>query len=242
MIDIHSHFLYNIDDGASDLFESIHLCKMSCDCGMNGIVATPHIFDFEQIDKRIEERDRRISEVQAELALREIDLEIYKGFEVFINDEIFFADGLEKLTINNSRYLLCEFNFKDLRPQRFFKYIEEILDSNLIPIICHPERMSLFLEDEYIVPEIVDLGGLLQLNALSISNAADKQIKDLATSLLEKRAYDFIASDAHNVAARHSNLIGLLSTSSVNIPYEYFEIMTTKNPLAVVNNETINCL
>ena len=43
MIDLHAHILYDIDDGPDTPYESMRLCEMAVDNGIERIVATSHL-------------------------------------------------------------------------------------------------------------------------------------------------------------------------------------------------------
>src|SRR4051812_12874768 len=105
MIDIHSHVLWGVDDGASSLEESLDMLRMAADCGTTDIVATPHAnskypFDAELLNLRY-----------VELAERHTGLpRVHRGCDFHLS-----AGNIEdalvnpaKYTINGGRYLMVE--------------------------------------------------------------------------------------------------------------------------------------
>lgn len=237
MYDIHTHILNNIDDGPNHITDSIQLCDISSNNGVKGIVATPHINCFDNLESKIKLRDRNIQKLKSEID-NKINLEIYKGFELFVNDDIFYFPHYDKVTINESRYILVEFD-PFCKPNNLYKYCKEIVQNNYIPIIAHPEKMTLAFDDFEIIDYLKEKGCLFQLTPILLTNYSSERIIRLARLLLEYSVYDFIASDAHDIAYRHSNILETMNQTNILISQEYFDLLTIENPLAVINDKII---
>jgi protein-tyrosine phosphatase len=80
VIDLHCHILSGIDDGASDLADSIAMATQGVEDGIAVICATPHI--RHDHDVRIAELAWRIDEVNAALRARRIATRVAPGGEV----------------------------------------------------------------------------------------------------------------------------------------------------------------
>ena len=137
MIDIHCHILPEIDDGARDLETAIRMCHMAEANGIKHIVATPHTNTVDNINSFINLRDERLKLLRRSVEERGIDVKLYPGAEVFVDDDIFFANDLKRLTINGSRYILIEFNFRNVKIRKIYDYLNEIIDAGLVPINAH---------------------------------------------------------------------------------------------------------
>ena len=109
MIDIHSHIIFNIDDGVQSIEESVELCRQAADNGYKAIVATPHFTDYRNIEEFIWARDSKLDLIREELSEEQIDITLYSGAELYLSRGIFTAGDLDELTVNKSRYMLCEF-------------------------------------------------------------------------------------------------------------------------------------
>jgi len=201
-VDIHSHILHGLDDGAKTLEESLSMLDSAAESGTTDIVATPHCspdytFDAQLVGERVEE-------------LRQANrtpVKIHAGCDFHLNYD-FIQDALEnprKYSINRGPYLLIEL------PERVpLKSIPSILDSlqrkGLIPILTHPERYY-FLRGK--VDEILEWtagGCLVQVTGQSLTGLFGSTARKMAEQLMDRQAVHFIASDAHDLHARTTRL------------------------------------
>lgn len=239
LIDIHTHIIYDIDDGAEDIYESLELCKISSENDVTDIILTPHAFRLYDIDELIKERNEKIEILSEKLKEEEIGINLYPGAEVFADEDILFADGLEKLTLNNSRYLLMEFEFRNLHINRALKYVETVKQCGLVPVIAHPERYD-FIQQKYEnLNAFMDEGALLQVNASSLAGYGTGVEKKLAETIVMGGFADFIASDAHSPIYRPSDLLEMLKQADIELSDEYFETVMEKNPANVIADKEI---
>lgn len=239
MIDLHSHVLYDIDDGPDTMYESMRLCETGVEYGIDGIVATPHLPDPDEVDSFVRRRNDRVLRVREEIAKRELPLRLYAGAEVYVEDSIYTAKGLDKVTINNSRYLLVEFDFHDVSPRRLVRYVDTIFSMDLVPIIAHPERYSYLQADFGLVDFLVQRGALFQINADSLAGLTGFEEFDLAYRMVRHNAASFIASDAHSHLGRANDLLRLIRSFPPDIPRESLDFMLNTAPRHVLANEEL---
>lgn len=237
--DIHTHILYDIDDGAEDIFESVELCRIAFENNVTDIILTPHVFRFNNVDDLLKERDEKIAILSEKIKNEGIDIKLYPGAEVFADEDILFADCLEKLTLNNSRYLLMEFEFRNLSVNRALKYMNTVKQCGLVPIIAHPERYD-FIQQKYEnLNMFMDEGALFQVNASSLAGYGNKAEKKLSEAIVLGGFADFIASDAHSVKYRPSDLLETIKDAGLNVSRGYLDIVLEQNTASVINNEEI---
>lgn len=239
MIDIHSHILYDIDDGPDDLYESVKLCEMGFEYGIDRIVATPHVMLSDDIASFTEVRDRRIGRIQSIMKEKEIPLSLYAGAEVFIDDDIFYTKSLDGLSINGSRYLLSEFDFHSLSARRLISYIDEIFKMNFVPIVAHPERYSYLQRDYALVDYLAERGALFQINADSLAGLSGYAEFELAYFMVTHRRASFIATDAHSHLQRKNDLLRMISNFPPDIPREILDFMLYEAPSGVLEDKPI---
>ena len=239
MTDIHTHILPEIDDGAKNLEESLRLCQRGRQQHIKISVATPHFNSLGDIEEFITLRDEKISTLKRNLELNRIDMEIFGGAEVFINDDVFFAQNLKRLTINNSRYLLVEFAFRDLTFQSIHEYLKEIYSMGLIPIIAHPERYEYFQQDYDAVNELFSRGVLFQINAGSLACRDGREEFELAYEMAYKGAAAFIATDAHSLQRRPNDIGNMVRAFPQDIDAEHMQQMLSLNAKLVLDNRTV---
>ena len=112
MIDIHSHILPEIDDGSKNVHMSLEMLKESYNQGVDTVVATPHFYIKENtIDVFLEKRNNAYNKLMDFVKGQENIPDIYLGAEVYFFNGISKMENIEKLTINNSKYLLLEMPF-----------------------------------------------------------------------------------------------------------------------------------
>ena len=112
MTDIHSHILFNVDDGSKSIEESIELLKKLHKIGFNNVILTPHYIKDSEYSSKNKEKKQKLNELKEELINQNININIYLGNEIFINNEIYdlIKEG-EIHTLNNTRYILVELPF-----------------------------------------------------------------------------------------------------------------------------------
>lgn len=239
MIDIHCHILNGIDDGARDLETSLRMCKIAEMNGIKHIVATPHIKVFDDIDRFLSVRDEKLNNLRHQVERRGIKVNLYPGAEVYVNDDIFFANNLKRLSINGSRYILIEFSFMETKVRRIYDYLNEIVDMGLVPIIAHPERYELFQFDYDVVNDLASKGAIFQINAASLASMDGQQEFELAYSMAYNGLASFIATDAHSVHHRPNNLSDMMSYFPPDISHLNMQTMVHDSAKCVLTDKEL---
>jgi protein-tyrosine phosphatase len=198
LIDIHSHVLFGLDDGAHTLEESLAMVRMAAEHGTTDLVATPHAnLNFKFDPERISERIAQVREA-AGGALR-----LYTGCDFHLSfDNI--QDAIEhprKYTINRQRYLLVEFS-----ELLIFKNTEDIFarlrDAGMTPIITHPERNGLLRQRGEAIAKWVDQGVRVQITAQSLTGTFGRRAQEFSRELLDRELVHVVASDGHDCERR----------------------------------------
>lgn len=239
MIDIHTHILPEMDDGAKSYEESLKLCILGRKNHIKKTVVTPHFNALGDIDNFIAQRDEKVRMLKHNIQLNGIEQDIYCGAEVFVNDDVFFAKNLKRLAINNSRYILIEFDFYGNSFRNIIDYLEEIYSMNLVPIIAHPERYEYFQQDYDAVNELFSRGVLFQLNAGSLASRDGREEFELAYEMAYKGAASFIATDAHSIQHRPNDMADMLKRFPQDIDGRNMQKMLSLNAELVLNNREI---
>ena len=239
MTDIHSHILYDIDDGPDDVYESVALCRMGSEYGIDRAVATAHITLSDRISEFIEVRDRRLRRIQGILDESDIPLKLYPGAEIYVNDDIYYTKSLDGLTLNGSRYALVEFDFHALSPRRLISYTEEIFKMRYIPIVAHPERYSYLQRDYALIDFLSERGVLFQVNADSLAGLSGYGEFRLAHRMVTHNCASFIATDAHSHLQRKNDLLRMASSFPPDIDRESLDFMLYEAPSRVLENREL---
>lgn len=239
MIDIHSHIIFDIDDGAQSIEETVTLCRQAANSGYNGIVATPHFTDYRKIDYFVLERDSKLDLIRERLLKENIDLTLYSGAELYLSRGIFSAGDLDPLTINGSRYMLCEFPLGPFNVRSGLEMLSELTLRGYTPIVAHPERYFEVRKDYDILEQLLYKDVLFQVNADSLAGNIDIEAQEIASELIQDGSAKFIASDAHDIYRRNFNIKEKLLTIPREIDRKDLMKCLETYPLAVINDEDI---
>lgn len=202
MIDLHSHILPGVDDGAQTLEDSIEMAKKAVSQGITHLMCTPH-HNNGSYSNPAQQVITRVNQLQAVLDQKDIPLTLLEGQEVRItgslledirNQEILFTD------LDNT-YILIEFPSGDV-PEYSEQLFFELMSQGHVPVIVHPERNAVFRKDPNRLIPFLDMGALTQLTAPSIVGVFGKDIQKTARQMLKHNMLYMVASDAHNLRHR----------------------------------------
>jgi protein-tyrosine phosphatase len=197
-VDMHSHVLPGIDDGAQNLEESIVLIKSMMELGIKKIIATPHIM-ADYYRNTAETIGNALAILKVELEKQHIDIEIEAAAEHYFDETFEARVNNHKLMTMGDNYALFEFSFIN-QPPNFGEVIQRMKDLGYKPILAHPERYQ-YLDIEQL-RNIRDWGCSLQLNTISLTGYYGKDTRKMAESLVDNDLVDFISSDMHHL--RHA--------------------------------------
>lgn len=200
MIDIHSHIIYGIDDGAQTLEDAIALIDMAYEDGIRGIIATPHYGDVFRYEK--EEMEAHFDEIIKKIAEEKPEMKLLLGNECYLDENLMDALRNKKCkTLADSNYVLIEIN-QNKMIKTIEKMISELIFNGYTPIIAHCERTIDKKEDLKILLGLKNLGCLLQINTSVILKRKKWWIKRWIFWALKNRVISFVSSDAHNLKDR----------------------------------------
>ena len=204
MLDMHSHILPGVDDGAKTTEDSLKLLEQMCSQNIDVAVATVHFYpDLTVLQEFLEERQRAKKQLDV-LTGKDFPVKILLGAEVFYFGGIGKFTGIKKLTIENSNYLLLELLGLKKIDDKVIKDIVSIKeDLGLIPIIAHVERYCKYRGYKKLISAIAEKKALCQINAtFDKSRAEIRAVK----KLLKAGLIDFVASDCHDPLHRPVNI------------------------------------
>ncbi len=242
MIDIHSHILPTVDDGAIDIETALEMAKQAVADGITAVVATPH-HGNGRFDNEAPDIHRLTDDLNEHLRISQIPLTVLPGQEIHTYRNWLDDLSTNKLTaINGSRYMLVECSNALTLDQRFEVEMEEIIHelsvAGFVPIIAHPERYGVFAKDISKLKFCVERGALAQLTAHSVTGLFGEKIQSASLKMLREGLVHFVASDAHDTEYRMLQLSGAYEWVERKFDSEY-SLMLKKNALRAVNNEEI---
>lgn len=235
LVDIHSHVLYGLDDGARTLEDSLAMVRMAAEHGTTDLVVTPHANpDYEFSPERIAERIQEISAASGE-ALR-----LYPGCDFHLSYENIqdAIDKPNKYTINHGVYLLVEFS--DLLISRSTAEVfARLMEAGMIPIITHPERNALLRQRLPDLAAWASGGALLQITAQSLIGEFGRRAQEFCELLLRRGLVHFVASDAHDCQRRPPRLDLAHAWLAENCGSEAADGLCAENPRAVLSGQPL---
>jgi protein-tyrosine phosphatase len=205
VIDLHSHVLPGLDDGARSLEESVQILMLAAQEGVTAVAATPHVrHDFPT---RPEEMERGVAAVRAELDARGIAIAVLPGGELDYEELTRrTSHELSRFGLGgNPHYLLVEFPYIGW-PMRLPADVEKLLATGVVPVLAHPERNSAVAERPEALGPMVEAGALVQLTASSITGAFGERVRRVAQALLDRGLAHLIATDIHAPELRRAGL------------------------------------
>ena len=208
MIDIHSHILPGIDDGAKDLSDSLALLNIAQNDGITHMVATPHIH-IGRFNNSVSQLYSELANLKAQALVNNIGIKLAVAAEVRLDVELMSLVLGNKLpfigTLNSVNYLLLELPHSHV-PQGYDKFINWLAKQNIKVIIPHPERNRDIQANPFYIDRLKQLGCEFQLTASSIEGAWGETAKNISIDMLKKGLVTYVASDAHSVKRRPPTL------------------------------------
>lgn len=198
MVDIHSHILPGLDDGAQDEAEALEMIRIAAADGIDVIAATPHAQQASPC--QVADGVRRLNELARQEGL---DITIVPGSEVRMEanlPEQYEAGQL--VTLNHTPYLLLELWLLGEWPPYLKQAIYDCRRAGLLPILAHAERYPAVQHSPLIVEDLVDAGVLIQVNADSFFRPGGSTTRKTVEVLLRRGLVHVIASDAHHSTVR----------------------------------------
>lgn len=237
-IDIHSHILPKIDDGAENFDISMEMLRIAHADGIGSIILTPHYKPGHHNagQEKIKDLTGRL---RHEMEEEDITIQLYEGNEFYYHDEMFrdLEEG-RACTLAGSSYVLIEFG-----PMERFGYIRsglyEALAQGYRPILAHAERCSSLLGKPDWVEELIQMGSCIQINAGSILGKAGFGAKQFTRRLLKEGLVHFVATDAHNIDKRRPELADCGRFISRKHGEDYAARLLYENPMHVIKDEYI---
>jgi protein-tyrosine phosphatase len=237
MIDIHSHIMPDIDDGARSMEEAVKMAEIAAADGIEQMVSTPHMFNGLSHNPDPSEIFERVAMLQKEIGDRLI---VLPGNEVHISHEIVEqAKNNRVARINNRNYMLVEFPQLTV-PVGVDELFYKLQLQSIHPILVHPERNAQIQSRPAIVGGFVERGVLIQVTAMSVTGEFGTTAKNTAVTLLRHNCVHFLATDAHRPERRPPILSKGRDAAARLVGEERARCLVYDNPLAVVNGELVH--
>ncbi|MEZ5645288.1 MAG: CpsB/CapC family capsule biosynthesis tyrosine phosphatase [Burkholderiaceae bacterium] len=235
MIDLHSHILPGIDDGAPTLDVSLEMARIAVADGIHTMACTPHIYPgmYMNDGPGIELARQAL---QASLDQAGIGLRLVTGADVHLVPDLLpqIRSG-QVPTINRSRYLLLEPSHT-VAPPRFEDSVFNLVVSGYTPVITHPERLT-WIDSHYpVFRRLVEQGAWMQLTAGALTGVFGKRAKYWGERFLGDGLTHILATDAHSAGRRLPQLSEGLAVAQRLLGDAEARKLVVDRPQAILDN------
>lgn len=240
MIDIHTHILPGIDDGARNMQDALMMAEMAVESGVHTIVATPHCnipgyydnyfspFLYEQLLRFRKRLDRE-----------GIPLRVFSGMEIFTTEDV--LEKIEEgrmIPMNHSRYYLMEFPF-DIMPEDMEERLLRVLETKRVPVIAHPERYYCIQDMPQQLYRLLMKGCITQCNKGSFFGMFGRTAQKTAELFMDYGFVHMVASDAHSPYERTTFMGEIKEYLEQKYSFAYAKKVLYDNPKRIIENQTI---
>lgn len=209
-VDMHSHLIPGIDDGAQTLEDSIALITKLHELGFTKLITTPHIFT-DLYKNSPETILPGLALVREELKKRNIPVDLHAAAEYYLDEEFEkLVDDKKLLTFGNN-YVLFELSFAEEPPQ-LHRAIFNMRLQGYRPVLAHPERYEYWNHNFKKYTDLHEKDVLLQLNVNCLTGHYGQQVKRVSEKMIDAGIVSFIGSDTHHVG--HIQLLEAVRKSS----------------------------
>jgi protein-tyrosine phosphatase len=236
--DLHNHLMPGVDDGAANDDEARAGLLAMRAAGVRRIATTPHV-SASSLMRRSWERQlaaldaawQRLRELGAETVP---DVELHRGAEVRLDiPDPDLSDP--RIRLGGGPSVLVEFAYFAVPPYSD-RLIARLRERGWIPVIAHPERYRGIATTLDVVATWRTAGGVVQVNAGSLTGRYGKEPMYSAQTLLARGLIDCIASDFH--ARGTPELSGARAWITANGPSNHAELLFEINPARILAGET----
>lgn len=205
LIDIHTHILYGVDDGAKDINDSMGLLDEEREQGVDQVILTPHY------GPKFGHPDTEVLREKFE-AIREKAYKYYPEIQLYLGSELYYQQGTvsdlkqgKVLTMNGTRYVLVEFATSDAY-SHIYRAVQDFVYAGYIPILAHVERYKAVFGHVDKIVELIETGAYIQINAESLIGGIFDKRASFCKKLMKERLVHFLGTDCHDFRTRRPNM------------------------------------
>jgi protein-tyrosine phosphatase len=243
MLDIHSHILPGIDDGALNIGHSMEMARKYVQAGYTKVIATPHAVPEDRGVKFAQSVELHVDNLNAIMKEERVDLTVLPGMEITLAPEVpGMLDRGEVIPLAGGAYVLIEPPFQRL-PLHWEQVLFEVAGRGFKIMIAHPERCEQLANQPQLVERLLETGAGLQVNWTSLLGYHGKTALKAARHLLLSGAAHCMATDSHDTRQRSAvivrrgaeELAGLVGRRNLGL-------LTVENPARVLSGRPMQPL
>lgn len=195
-IDIHSHLLPGIDDGARTFEDTLRLTRALQGFGVSQFITTPHIIQYvwdNTHDQILSNKETTVLELEK----NKITIPFNAAAEYLMDDQFVQLFQSHELLTLKANYVLVEMSYINA-PIQLYSILFDLQVAGYIPVLAHPERYLFYHNNFSEYEKLKRAGCLFQLNLLSVVGYYGAEITKIAEQLLAKGMYTYVGSDVHH--------------------------------------------
>lgn len=219
-VDVHSHLIPGIDDGAAEMEDSLNLLAEFQALGYKKVITTPHVMSdyYRNTSEIILKGLENVRKAKNEKGLTiEIDAAAEYNLDADFEPKIEAGD----LLTFGDNYVLFELPFMS-EPPMFNNIVWKLQMKGYKPMLAHVERYGFWHNDWEKIESLEDRGVFTQININSLTGHYGPEVKAIAERMIDNDMVDLVGSDCHNL-----NHIGLLQIARRK-PYLHKVIQSEK--------------
>lgn len=231
MVDIHTHILPGLDDGADSWETAVKMARLAENSGVNHVVTSSHGNYYGYTLGEYKEAFGRLQRILKE---RQISVTLYPGMEIFLDDDV--PDLLAKkqlLSLNGTNYLLVEFPFEE-SVGNVCRRIGTLQKMQYRVILAHPERYLFIQKDLELAYYLAEQGCVLQVNLGSLTGDFGRQCRKMAIQMLDDSLVRVLATDAHDTRYRTNDVREGLKFLKKHYPSRDIRLWLSENPSRII--------
>ena len=235
MIDIHSHLIYNVDDGSKSLEESINILDNYSKNGITDIILTPHYINETKYNSLKSDNVKIFKGLRKELKKNNIDINIYLGNEIYIDENIYeLLMNREVYSLNGTNFVLIELPISG-EYENYQEIIDFLIHKGCNVILAHPERYISFQKNFNKIYELEKMGVYFQSNIDSLIGRYGEEAEKTIKRLLKEKKISFLATDIHHKKHDYGVWKTAKEVALKYISEKEYEILTNINPSKLIN-------
>jgi protein-tyrosine phosphatase len=206
-VDIHSHLLPGIDDGAITIEDTFRLTRALQGFGINQLITTPHVIQDVWDNSALQIKEKELSTI-LELEKQQISIPLRAAAEYMLDENFANLFQSEKLLTLKDNFVLVEMSYIN-PPIQLYSILFDMQVAGYIPVLAHPERYFFYHNNFEEYNKLRTAGCHFQLNLNSTVGYYGESITQITNKLLQKGLYDFVGSDVHHdkhIAAFEQNV------------------------------------
>lgn len=240
MIDLHTHILPHLDDGARDMDEALKMAQMALDDGITTMVATPHGPNSGLTrDYSVAKVHERLHALQAALEQASLPLEVLPGTELYADSDLprQLHEG-EVLTYNHGHTLLLEFPGASTSTT-IEQTIFALQAAGYRVVLAHPERLRVVQRDLDSLLPLIERGVIMQLTADALTGNHGERMQQRAEQMVLRGLVHVLASDAHTSINRPPRMAAARQRVAELLDEATAEAMVQQRPAALIHDRPL---